>query len=52
MSEAQEWETPCPDDDVDGDGKHCQCWYDGEECCYCGDAAEQATSVSRSEGQG
>lgn len=23
----------CPTSD---DGLHCNCWYDGEECCRCG----------------
>lgn len=29
-------ETPCPKRD---DGQHCNCWYDGETCCACGDPA-------------
>lgn len=28
-------ETPCPES---LDGQHCNCWYDGDECCYCDDA--------------
>jgi hypothetical protein len=35
-------ETPCPKS-KDG-GAHCDCWYDGEQCCYCGDrAVKEAT---------
>lgn len=33
MSE-QEWETSCPGRK---DQQHCNCWYDGEACCGCGD---------------
>ena len=29
-----DWETPCPNRE---DGQHCNCWYDGEPCCACGD---------------
>jgi len=29
-------ETPCP---VREDQQHCNCWYDGEACCACGDPA-------------
>lgn len=36
MSEEAEWETRCPKRE---DGQHCTCWYDGEECCACGDKA-------------
>jgi hypothetical protein len=28
------WETQCPEH---FDGWHCNCWYDGEPCCACGD---------------
>jgi len=31
-----DWETPCPDRE---DKQHCNCWYDGDKCCSCGDAA-------------
>lgn len=31
------WETPCPKRE---DGRHCDCWYDGQACCACGAAAE------------
>lgn len=31
-----EWETPCPKRE---DKYHCNCWYDGEPCCACGDDA-------------
>jgi len=31
-----DWETDCPDSE---DGLHCSCWYDGYECCACGDPA-------------
>ncbi len=27
-------ETPCP---AREDKIHCNCWYDGEACCACGD---------------
>ena len=27
-------ETPCPKRE---DKMHCVCWYDGKECCACGD---------------
>ena len=30
----EEWETPCPKRE---DKVHCDCWYDGEMCCACGD---------------
>ncbi len=30
----QKWETPCP---KRSDKKHCNCWYDDEQCCACGD---------------
>lgn len=33
MSE-EHWETPCPKRE---DKLHCECWYDGEKCCACGD---------------
>lgn len=26
-------EEECPESE---DGQHCECWYDGEECCGCG----------------
>ena len=26
-------ETPCP---ARKDGLHCNCWYDGDGCCSCG----------------
>ena len=29
-------ETPCPKRE---DKQHCNCWYDGEACCACGDPA-------------
>lgn len=29
-----EEETPCPKRE---DKQHCNCWYDGEACCACGD---------------
>ena len=29
-----DWETPCPERE---DGIHCNCWYDGQPCCSCGD---------------
>lgn len=29
-------ETGCPDS---SDGLHCNHWYDGGECCDCGDGA-------------
>lgn len=32
--EATHWETPCPKRE---DKQHCDCWYDGERCCACGD---------------
>ncbi len=32
------WETTCPNRD---DGQHCNCWYDGEPCCACGDDCEE-----------
>lgn len=32
-----DWETPCPKRE---DSQHCDCWYDGEACHACGDAAE------------
>jgi hypothetical protein len=31
------WETPCPS--PKSDGWHCEHWYDGEECHWCGDKA-------------
>ena len=34
----QDWETPCPGR---SDGIHCTCWYDGDECCGCGDPAKE-----------
>jgi hypothetical protein len=34
MVDSGEWETPCP---VRDDRQHCNCWYDGEACCGCGD---------------
>lgn len=34
QEESEDWETPCP---VQEDGKHCNCWYDGEVCCSCGE---------------
>ncbi len=33
---AVEEETPCP---VRDDKQHCDCWYDGQACCACGDPA-------------
>lgn len=27
-------ETPCPQRT---DEMHCSCWYDGDECCACGE---------------
>ena len=33
----QEWETPCG---VREDQQHCNCWYDGEPCCACGDGSD------------
>jgi len=33
----QAWETFCPERE---DGQHCECWYDGEICCACGDGEE------------
>ena len=35
---ASDWETTCPKRD---DQLHCNCWYDGEACCACGDPAHQ-----------
>lgn len=32
-----DWETECLERE---DKKHCNCWYDGEVCCACGDATE------------
>lgn len=23
------------------DGVHCNCWYDGKPCCWCGDDGDQ-----------
>jgi hypothetical protein len=34
LSLEDDWETECPASD---EGIHCECWYDGAECCYCGD---------------
>ena len=34
MPIANDWETECPRSD---DMQHCNCWYDGEPCCRCGD---------------
>jgi hypothetical protein len=36
-------ETPCPKRE---DKQHCNCWYDGERCCACGD---EAAPVERAE---
>lgn len=30
----REWETPCPKRE---DKIHCECWYDGNPCCGCGE---------------
>lgn len=40
MPKPEHWETPCPESD---DGQHCNHWYDGESCCYCGDPPEETT---------
>jgi hypothetical protein len=37
-------ETPCP---VRSDKQHCNCWYDGEPCCACGDPAVTRPSPSQ-----
>lgn len=42
-----EWETPCPKSD---DSAHCNCWYDGGACCYCGDPAEQTIGAGGEQG--
>jgi hypothetical protein len=31
---SNDWETECPKRE---DRQHCNCWYDGEACCACGD---------------
>jgi len=31
-----DWETECPKRE---DKQHCNCWYDGDACCACGDPA-------------
>jgi hypothetical protein len=31
------WETPCPS--PKSDGWHCEHWYDGDGCHWCGDRA-------------
>ena len=33
-SNASDWETECL---KRPDRLHCNCWYDGEACCACGD---------------
>jgi hypothetical protein len=40
-------ETPCPKRD---DGQHCDCWYDGLECCSCGDPAELPEPTAEAKG--
>jgi hypothetical protein len=43
------WETPCP---KRKDKKHCDCWYDGETCCACGEkhSKETIALMKRDEG--
>lgn len=31
------WETACVERE---DQQHCNCWYDGEPCCMCGEAGD------------
>ena len=35
----QDWETECRNS---LDTQHCDCWYDGKACCYCGDNPDDA----------
>lgn len=32
------WETPCPKRE---DKFHCNCWYEGDACCACGDPEDE-----------
>jgi hypothetical protein len=41
-------ETSCPKRD---DKQHCNCWYDGEACCACGDKAVNMKSANCSVGE-
>jgi len=34
-------ETPCP---AREDQMHCNCWYDGGDCCACGDPAIEGST--------
>lgn len=36
------WETTCPKRE---DHQHCNCWYDGEKCCACGDNPQLENEV-------
>lgn len=42
---SQDWETPCSERE---DGQHCNCWYDGEACCSCGDKPQLETEMDES----
>lgn len=41
----EEWDTGCPATIMKCGGRswiqgvHCECWYDGDRCCNCGDPA-------------
>ena len=36
LKRSGDWETPCPGSQ---DGQHCVHWWDGAQCCSCGDPA-------------